>query len=172
MLCDRLATNLRPGLDRLELPVRLGKSLHEIKLSRVTCHRFTNVPNDLRGHRVNYDQPAKTCDHGGSSWELGHSQVKMTSSRTVLTVKSGRGACRFQWRVGPSYYEYRRKIRPWPSLVLIMACRLIAAKPLSELMLENYGLREDMTAFNCDSVLLKYKMITLDSHKNIIIGIV
>ena len=53
-----------------------------------------------------------------------------------------------------------------------MACRLIAAKPLSEPMLENYGEREDMTAFNCDSVLLKYKMITLDSHKNIIIGIV
>ena len=43
---------------------------------------------------------------GGCNCELGHSQVKLTSSRTFLTVKSGRGACRFQWRVGPSYCEY------------------------------------------------------------------
>ena len=62
MLCDRLATDPRLGRDRLELPVWLGKSLHEIKISRVTCDRFTTVPNDMWGHRVIYDQPAKTCD--------------------------------------------------------------------------------------------------------------
>ena len=45
---------------------------------------------------------------GVSSCELGHSQVKLTSSTTVLTVKSGRRACRFQWRVSPSYCEYSR----------------------------------------------------------------
>ena len=61
-LCDRLATDPRPGRDRLELPVLLGKSLHEIKISGVTCDRFTTVPNDIRGHRMIYDQPAKTCD--------------------------------------------------------------------------------------------------------------
>ena len=39
MLCERLATDPRPGRDRFELPVWLDKSLHEI--SRVTCDRFT-----------------------------------------------------------------------------------------------------------------------------------
>ena len=62
MLYDRLATDPRAGRDRLELPARVGKSLHEIKISRVTCDRFTIVPNDIRGHRVIYDRPAKNCD--------------------------------------------------------------------------------------------------------------
>ena len=61
MLCDRLATDLRPGRDRLELPVSLGTSLHEIKF-QVTYDRLTTMPNDIRGSRVNHDQPAKTCD--------------------------------------------------------------------------------------------------------------
>ena len=56
-----LATDPRPGRDRLELPVWLGKSLPEVKISRVTCERFTTVVNDIRCHRVIYDQPAKTC---------------------------------------------------------------------------------------------------------------
>ena len=81
MLCDRLATNLRLGRDRLELPMWLGKKLHEIKNSRVTCDRFTTVANDIRGHRMNYEQPATK---GGSSCELCHSQVKFTSSTTVF----------------------------------------------------------------------------------------
>ena len=62
MLCDRLSADPWPRRDRLELPVWLGKSLHQIKISRVTCDRFTTVPNDIRGHRVIYYQPAKTCD--------------------------------------------------------------------------------------------------------------
>ena len=61
-VCDRLATDLRPGRDRLELLMSLDKSLHEIKNSGVTCDRFTSVPNDIRGTRVNYDRPAETCD--------------------------------------------------------------------------------------------------------------
>ena len=40
-----------------------SKSLYEIKIARMTCDRFTIVPNDIRGHRVIYDRPAKTCDH-------------------------------------------------------------------------------------------------------------
>ena len=56
MLCDQLATDLRPGCDHLELPVWLSKSLHEIKISRVICDWFTTVPNDIHGHRVKYDQ--------------------------------------------------------------------------------------------------------------------
>ena len=106
LLCDRLTTDPRPGRDRIELLVWLGKSFHEIKMSRVTCDRFTIVPNDIRGRRVIYDRPAKIATKGGSSFELGHSQVKLTSSTTVLTVKNGRGACRFQWRVSPNYCEY------------------------------------------------------------------
>ena len=58
MLCNRLASNLRPRRDRIELHVWLGRSLHEIKLSRVTCDWLMT---DIRGYRVNYDQPTKTC---------------------------------------------------------------------------------------------------------------
>ena len=69
MLCDRLATNPRTGPDRLQLPVWLGKSLHEIKISRVSCDRFTIVPHDIRGHRVIYDlrRPA-TKEDPAASW--------------------------------------------------------------------------------------------------------
>ena len=76
-----MATDPRPRLDRLELPVWLGKSVHEMKISRVTCDQFTIVPNDIRSHRVIYDRPATK---GGSSCEFGHSQVKLTSSATVF----------------------------------------------------------------------------------------
>ena len=62
MLCDRLANNLPHGRDLLQIPVSLGKSLHEIKISRLTYNWFTTMPNDIRSHRVNYDQPAKTGD--------------------------------------------------------------------------------------------------------------
>ena len=102
MFCDWLATKLRLGPDRLELPVWLGKILHEVKNSRVTCDLFTTVPDDIRRHRANCDQLAP---EGGSSCKLSHWQVKLTVPRLFLKVKSGRGACRFQWRVGPSYCE-------------------------------------------------------------------
>ena len=105
MFCDRLAIDLWPGRDRLELPVSLGKSVHEIKNLRVTGDRFTTVPNDIRGNWVNYDLQ-RLATKGGSSCKLGHLQVKLTSSTTVLTVKSNCGACQFQWRVGPSYCKY------------------------------------------------------------------
>ena len=62
MLCDRLSTDPWPGFDHLELPVWLSKSVYEIKISRVTCEWFTIVPNDMQGHGVIYDWPAKTCD--------------------------------------------------------------------------------------------------------------
>ena len=103
MLCDRLAINPRPGRDRLELPVWIGKSLHEIKISRVTCDRFTIVPNDIRGHRVIYDRPAKTCDQRRTQLRVGSlaSEIYKFHDR-FLTVKSDRGACRFQ----SSYCEY------------------------------------------------------------------
>ena len=71
--------------------------------SRVTCDRFTTVPKDIRGHQMDYYPPART-----SSYELGHSQLKLKVPRPFLMVKSDRGACRFQWRVGPSYSEYSR----------------------------------------------------------------
>ena len=58
-------------------------------------------------HRVNYDQPAKTCDQRGIQLRVGSlaSEINKFHDR-FLTVKSGCGACRFQWRVGPSYCEY------------------------------------------------------------------
>ena len=78
-------TDPRPGCDRLELPVWLGKSLHEIKISRVTCGRFTTVPNNTRPS----SKLRPTCidlrrkeDLG----ELGHLQVKLTSSTTFCWV--------------------------------------------------------------------------------------
>ena len=76
MLCDQLGTDPRPGRGRLELPVWLGKSLHEIKISRVTCDQFTTMPNDIPGHRLIYDQPAKTCD-----WRRIHLRVTLTNNR-------------------------------------------------------------------------------------------
>ena len=62
ILCDQLATDLWLRRDRFELPVGLGKSLHDIKISRVTCDRFTIVLNAIPGHRVINQQPGKTCD--------------------------------------------------------------------------------------------------------------
>ena len=62
MLCDHLSTDPWPGLDHLELPVWLSKSVHEIKISRVTCEWFTIVLNDMQSHGVIYDWLAKTCD--------------------------------------------------------------------------------------------------------------
>ena len=97
MLCDQLATNLPHGRDRLELPVSLGKSLHELKMSRVTYDRFTTVPNEIRGHRVNCDQSAMTCDQR-------RIQLRVESlekwywhiPRPFVTAESDRRACPFQ----------------------------------------------------------------------------
>ena len=105
IICGRSATDIRPGRDCLEISVWLGKRLHEIKIQRVTSDRFTTEPNDIRSNQVFYGQPAKL---GGpvASW------VTCKWNRQVpwsfLTVKSGRGPCRFQWLVGPSYCEYSR----------------------------------------------------------------
>ena len=33
-----------------------------LKISKVTCDRFTTAANEIRGNPVNHDQPAKTCD--------------------------------------------------------------------------------------------------------------
>ena len=71
MLCDRLATNPRPRHDRLELLIWLSKNVHQIKNSRMSCDRFTIVPNNIRGHRVIYDQPAKTCDQRRTQLAVG-----------------------------------------------------------------------------------------------------
>ena len=107
MLCDQLATDVRPGRDRLMSPVWLGKSLHDIKISRVTCDQFPTGPNDIRGHRMNHDQPAKTCDQRRIQLRVGSLAIEIESSTTgFFTFKSGRGACRFQWQVGPRYCEY------------------------------------------------------------------
>ena len=56
---------------------------------------------------MTYDQPAKTCDQGRIQLRVGSlaSVIDKFHDR-FFTVKSGRGACRFQWRVGPSYCEY------------------------------------------------------------------
>ena len=73
---DTLATDLRLTCDALrpisdrpttwaqppQVTCVTRQNLHEIKISRVTCDRFTTVPNDIRGNRVTYDQPTKTCD--------------------------------------------------------------------------------------------------------------
>ena len=107
MLCDRLLTNLWPGHNRPELPVWLGKSLHEIKFSWVNYDWFMTVPNDIRGHQVNRYQPAKTCDQRRIQLRVGSltSEIDKFQDR-FLTVKSDRGTCRFQWQEGLSYCEY------------------------------------------------------------------
>ena len=56
------ATDLRPRRGRLVFSVSLGRRLHEMTISRVTCDRFTTVLDDIRDNRVNYDQPTKTWD--------------------------------------------------------------------------------------------------------------
>ena len=71
MFYDWLATDIWPGRDRLELPVSLGKSLHEMEISRVTCDRFTTAPNNIRGNWVTYNQSAKTCDQGRIQLQVG-----------------------------------------------------------------------------------------------------
>ena len=105
MLSDRLATDLRPGRDRLELPVSLGTSLREIKISRVTCDRLTTAERHTR-------QPSEsrpTCkdlrpkEDPAASWVT--CKWNWQVPRLFFTVKSYRGACRFHWRVGPSYCE-------------------------------------------------------------------
>ena len=102
MTCDALQPiSDRPSSDGRELPVWLGKSLHEIKISRVTCDQFTTVANEIRGHRVNYDQPANKGGLGASG-SLASEIVKFHDR--IVTVKSGHGACRFPWRVGPKFY--------------------------------------------------------------------
>ena len=97
MLCDRLATDPRPRRDRLELPVWLRKSLHEIKISWVTCDR---PPADLR---PTCEEPRPKEDPL-ASWVT--SKWNWQVPRPFLTVKSDHGACEFQWRVIPSYCEY------------------------------------------------------------------
>ena len=87
------------GATTFELPVWLGKSLQEMKISRVTCDWFRTMPNHIRAPldlRPKVDPAA--------SWVT--RQWNLQVPRPILTVKSGRGACRFQWRVGPSYCEY------------------------------------------------------------------
>ena len=103
MLCDRLATDPRPGRDRLELPVWLGKSLHEIEDLRPIYDRgewHTRPPSDLRPTcedlRLKED-PVGSWVTRKWNWQV---------PRPFVTVKSGSGACPFHWRVSPSYCEY------------------------------------------------------------------
>ena len=112
MLCDQLATDLWPGRDRLELPVWLGKYLHEIKISRVICDRFTMVLNDIWGHRVNYDHLWPKEDPA-ASWVT--SKWNQQIPQPFLTVKSSCGDYWFQWPEGPSYCEYLGS-NLWPSV--------------------------------------------------------
>ena len=105
ILCDRLATDPRLGRDRLELPVWLGKSLHEIKISRMTCDRFTIVPSDIPPSDLRPTcEDLRPKEDPAASWVT--RKWNWLVSRPFLTVKSGRGACRFQWRVSPSPCEY------------------------------------------------------------------
>ena len=62
---------------------------------KVTCDRFTVVPTckDLRPK----EDPAAS---------LVTRKWNRQIPRPFSTVKNGRGACQFQWRVGPSYCEY------------------------------------------------------------------
>ena len=106
MLCDRLATDPRPGLDRLELPIWLGKlpwdenfksDLRPI-YDRAEWHTMPSSDlwptwEDLRP-KEDSDANWVTCKW---NWQV---------PQPFLAVKSGRGACRFQWRVSPSYCEY------------------------------------------------------------------
>ena len=121
---DTLVTDLRLSCDVLRpisdrptawaRPPRVTcvtrQNLLEIKKnSRVTCDRFTTVPKDIRGHQMDYDQPAKTCDQRRIQLRIGSLAIETYKLHDrFLTVKSGRRACRFQWRVGPSYCEYSR----------------------------------------------------------------
>ena len=104
MFCDWLTTDLRPGPDRLELLVWLGKSLHEIKKiqewfatdlrpCRMTYEAIERITTDLRPN----EDPAASWVTRKWNWQV---------PWPFLMVKRGRGACRFQWRVGPSYCEY------------------------------------------------------------------
>ena len=56
---------------------------------------------------MTYDHPAKTCDQRRIRQRVGSLACEIDKSHDrFLMVKSGRGACRFQWRVSPSYCEY------------------------------------------------------------------
>ena len=64
------------------------------------AERHTRHPSELRPTckdlRPKEDQTA-SCVTRKWNWQV---------PRPFVTVKSGRGACRFQWRVGPCYCEY------------------------------------------------------------------
>ena len=106
--CDRLATNPRPGSDRLGLSVWLSmrtfafeknfKSDLRMIYDRAewhtrSWHELRPTCKDLRPK----EGPVASLDIWKSHWQV---------PRPFLMVKSGHGACRFQWRVNPSYCGY------------------------------------------------------------------
>ena len=96
MLSDRLATDLRPEHGRLELPVSLGTSLRP---TYDRAERHTRQPSESRPTCKDLrpkEDPAASWVTRKWNWQV---------SRPFLTVKGDRGACRFHWRVGPSYCE-------------------------------------------------------------------
>ena len=61
----------------------------------MTCDRFTTVPNDIRGHRVIYNQPAKTRDQRRIQLRVGsfaseidkyHDRLPLWASLKKLTM--------------------------------------------------------------------------------------
>ena len=114
---DTLATDLRLTSDTLR-PIS-DRPTTWARITFVTRQMFAWKKNqewlatDLRpcrttrGNRVNYDQPTKTCDQGRIQLRVGSlaSEIDKFHGR-FWRLKNNRRACRFQWRVGPSYCEY------------------------------------------------------------------
>ena len=106
MLCDRLATDPRPGPDRFKLPVWLGKSLRDKNFKSV----LRSIYDRAAWHRRPPSELRPTCEDlrpkedPAASWVT--RKWNRQGPRPFLTVNRDRGACRFQWLVSPSYCEY------------------------------------------------------------------
>ena len=108
MLCDRLVTDPRPAwvrpprvtcLTRQKFAWdKIFKSDLRPIYDRAEWH--TRPSSDLRPTCEDLwpkEDPTASCVTRKWNWQV---------LRPFLTVKSGRGPCRFQWRVSPSYCEY------------------------------------------------------------------
>ena len=109
MFCNRLAINLPPVRDRLELPVWLGKSLHGRK----------KIKSDLRPiydraerHTWITTNPQRLVNKGVSRrcHRVGSLPSEIDKFHDRFWLLNGRGACRCQWRVGLRYCEYSGKL--------------------------------------------------------------
>ena len=106
MLSDRLATDLRPGRNRLEIHVWLGKSLPE----KTFKSDLRPIYDHADWHMRPLSELRSTCKDLWPKEDQAVSWVTCKWNRQVpqpfSMVKSSCGACRFLWRLGQSYREY------------------------------------------------------------------